>query len=166
MAACLLAALITVAGCGTSQPQKVGMQKTITLEQARQRVNKYLDEAVSALPGHPTVIKNDPGAGADDMNCEDEHGQSLGTFQASSTERLGGLDSVSKQTVFAAMRKWWSANGFEVVSDNEQQPQHSSVLTRNRAGYGVTLEHNAQGAFYLSASSPCVWRNGTPEPTP
>jgi hypothetical protein len=162
----LLVAAVIATGCGPAQSKETGMNATITLSQAKRQVDSYVQQAQATLPGHPTLVTNDPGAGADDLNCQDlQTGLDLGTVQTQRTYRLGGMESVPVHVAFQALRDWSSKTGFRATSNNQNPGGHSSIIVVNHTGYGVTLEHNDTGAYYLSVSSPCVWPHGTPEPT-
>lgn len=147
------------------------MERTITLAQAQQRVDTYLETARAAISPRSTLVDENatpgqaPDVNPDTMACEDEAGQPLGTVNVGKQRRLQGLDGENRHGVYAAFRGWLAGNGFRVTSDNENSPQHQSVIAKNQQGFGITLD-SVNGRYFLSASSPCVWRHGTPEPTP
>lgn len=66
---------------------------------------------------------------------------------------------------FEAMRAWWMRNGFTPSRDAARGTDRDLGAMNGANGFGMSLTSNDSGELFLDVSSPCVWRNGTPEPS-
>jgi hypothetical protein len=160
--AAFLVAAGGVAGCGWSDGSGA---PGITVSQAEHKARTYLEAALDALPSHATLVSGVPGALVREVKCVGFTNEDLGTTRVERGYRLDGLDSVPVHAVFAAMRGWWSRNGFRIVSDNAHEPEYQFILVINKSRFRMGVHHNEHGEFYLGVSSPCVRRDATPAPT-
>lgn len=157
--------VIVLGGCGVNA-ENISMDNTVTLDAANQAVDRYVDSVVHALSPSAAIDAGDSLALVQpDMPCTEassDYAQSRRFAQRSYP--LVGIkpDTVS---AFAAFRSWAQANGFSVNATDEHAPQVPALRAENKDRYGATLEFNF-GSLILSVSSPCVWRNGTPEEAP
>lgn len=136
------------------------MKSTITEQQARDKVEQYIQGALSALPAAAQLklfTRNR-------SECTDptDNGPQ-GRFEISATYEIVGLDSAQFPEHFTAVIQWWESHDFRVLTDSRPTVQY--VFSRNtRDAFDMSIKANDLGKFYVGATSPCVWPNGTPEP--
>ncbi|KFU80010.1 hypothetical protein SAMN04489729_2549 [Amycolatopsis lurida] len=136
------------------------MESTITEQQARDKVEQYIQGALSALPDGAAVKPFTRNR----SECTDPTDKGpLGRFEISATYEIVGLDSARFAEHFAAITQWWEANAFKILTD--ARPTDQYVFARNTGdAFDMSIKANDLGKFYVGATSPCVWPNGTPEP--
>lgn len=160
----LLAGLtvLFVTSCGTDdQPKDTAMKNTITIQEANQRVEDY---AARAQVAFPASVEFRLQAHFKDSPCDDptDNGPK-GRLIASRGYQVVGLSADHFPQQFEAIRAWWGKNGF-IVSTDSARGADRTVAAENKAdGFTMSLRSNNVGQLYLNTSSPCVWRNGTPE---
>jgi hypothetical protein len=136
------------------------MKPTITEQQAREKVEAYIQGAFGALPGtaqRKLFTRNR-------SECADPTDKGpQGRFEISATYEVTGLDPKKFAEYFDAVVGWLTAHDFKVLTDSRPKDQY--VFVRNNAdAFDMSVQANDLGKFYLGATSPCVWPNGTPEP--
>ncbi|WP_181775763.1 hypothetical protein [Amycolatopsis pittospori] len=136
------------------------MKPTITEHQAREKVEQYIQGTLSALPGSAR-LKPFTRNRSECTDPTDDGPQ--GRFEISATYEVTGLDVADFAEYFDAVVQWWSAHDFKVLTDSRPKDQY--VFVRNNAdAFDMSVQANDLGKFYVGATSPCVWPNGTPEP--
>ncbi|AXB47080.1 hypothetical protein [Amycolatopsis albispora] len=156
-ATALVGALLigTLAACGGGTG--AGMDTTITLDEANRRLDAYITEAVAQLPAGAQLkerlrIEEEP--------CDDVAGEK-GKQQASRNYQVTGIDPAEIPAQFETLRAWWQNNGFRILDNN---PAGEFLWVENEAdGFRMTLKAADGGRLVLISSSPCVWRDGTPD---
>ncbi len=135
------------------------MKPTITEQQAKDKVELYIETALSALPA---TARRKPFT-RNRSECTDPTDKGpQGRFEISATYEVTGLDTAKFAEYFDALVQWWSAHDFEVLTDSRPKDQY--VFVRNNAdAFDMSAQANDLGKFYVGATSPCVWPNGTPE---
>ncbi|MEV6912170.1 hypothetical protein [Amycolatopsis sp. NPDC051071] len=136
------------------------MKPTITEHQAKDRVELYIRTVLSTLPA--TAQRKLFTQNRSECTDPTDNGPQ-GRFEISATYEVTGLDPAKFAEYFDAIVKWWSAHGFEVLTDSRPKDQYVFVRN-NRDAFDMSVQANDLGKFYLGATSPCVWPNGTPEP--
>ncbi|WP_409491669.1 hypothetical protein [Amycolatopsis sp. cmx-11-12] len=136
------------------------MKPTITEHQAKDRVELYIQTVLSTLPAtarRKLFTQNR-------SECTDPTDKGpRGRFEISATYEVTGLDVAKFAEYFDAIVEWWSAHDFKVLTDSRPKDQY--VFARNNAdAFDMSVQANDLGKFYVGATSPCVWPNGTPEP--
>jgi hypothetical protein len=151
--------MLTACSSGTD----VTMHNTITAEQAAQRVEANFRQSLAQLPAHAQPVKQV----ADTYSCDDppDNGPK-GRVIASVGYRIDGLDSTEYIHYFDTLRTWWTQHDFRVLHESQQPNQLYLWVENNTDGFRQTMNTNDRGELYLVGSSPCVWPNGTPQPTP
>ncbi|WP_414937224.1 hypothetical protein [Amycolatopsis sp. cmx-11-51] len=136
------------------------MKSTITEQQARDKVEQYIQGALSALPA-PAELKVFTRNRSECTDPTDNGPQ--GRFEISATYEIVGLDSAQFPGYFTKIIQWWESHSFRVLTDSRPTDQY--VFARNSGdAFDMSLKANDLGKFYVGATSPCVWPNGTPEP--
>ncbi|WP_410665441.1 hypothetical protein [Amycolatopsis sp. lyj-84] len=136
------------------------MKSTITEQQAHDKVEKYIQDALEALPAAAELklfTRNR-------SECTDptDNGPQ-GRFEISATYEVVGLDSERFPEHFTAIIQWWESHAFKVLTDSRPTIQY--LFARNTGdAFDMSIKANSLGKLYLGATSPCVWPNGTPEP--
>jgi hypothetical protein len=150
--------VITLAATGCAGG--VGMQNTMTLDQATRRAHELFDQAVAQLPGAIVVSR-----GAEEPStCDDptDHGPAGRNF-ISVDKRIDGLQVDQYNRYFDVLRDYWLSHGFRLLDDARPKDMYMWVES-NSDGFQSSLKANNRGEFYMGTSSPCVWPNGTPAP--
>lgn len=145
-----------LAGCNSG----AGMEPTITLERANQRVEQYIDQARTSLPAGVELELQES---FEDYPCTDpDDGGPEGRRIASRTFQVMGPAKTDIPQYFDAVLQWSKQNGFVVL---KHEPTNEYLWMENRSdGFRVSLEANSKGELYVGATSPCVWPEGTPQP--
>jgi hypothetical protein len=155
---------VTVASCSSPDNPEVPVKNTITQQQAIERVDQYIRDAVAAIaPGAQLEVVY----GSDDSACDDptDNGPK-GRITVSRDYWLNDLLPEKHNEYIDALKQWWQEHDFRLMRDD--RPGDIYVTAENRQdGFRMGIEGTVTGPPRLSlgASSPCVWRNGTPEPT-
>lgn len=139
------------------------MHNTITLAAANRLSDHYLEVGRRTVSVDAKLVDHDK---QDGMSCEDNKtGADLGTIRTQQGARMTGLDPEDPDQYYSKLRKWWAANGFHVTSNNQHTSGHSFIIAENNSDrFAMTFHYNKNGEYFLDISSPCVWRNGTPDP--
>ncbi|MFL6140673.1 MAG: hypothetical protein ACJ72N_02235 [Labedaea sp.] len=139
------------------------MKNTITQQQASERAERYIREAVAGLipPARLEVLSS-----FDDSPCDDptDNGPK-GRVIASRGYWLNDISPDQHSAYVDDLVRWWSEHNFTVLTDN--RPGNVYVWAENRNdGFRMAIQQTEIGPKRLSlgATSPCVWPNGTPEP--
>jgi hypothetical protein len=167
MLVALLTTLLAACGSGgnqtgdpvTTQP---GMKPTITIDEANQRSQQYLDQAANDL--FPAPITRTPSPLEERGSCTDpDDNGPTNRLKASREYKLDGVSAADFPRYFDSLRTWWKGHGYVLGSDKGNASGH--LLNGESAdGFIMALQSNDVGGLYLSVASPCVWPNGTPEP--
>ncbi len=137
------------------------MKNTITQQQANQRAEQYVHDAVSAvLPSAQLEMVS----AFEDSPCDDptDNGP-RGRVIASRDYWLNNIPADKQADYVNALAQWWTQHNFAILTDD--RPHY--VWVENRAdGFRIAIQQTVTGPTRLSlgATSPCVWPNGTPEP--
>ena len=141
------------------------MKNTITQQQASERAERYVRDAVAALS---PAAQLELSGRFDDSPCDDptDNGPK-GRVIASVTYWLNDIPVDHQSEYVNTLFQWWSEHDFAVLTDNRATDIYVHVENR-RDGFRMAVQQTAVGPKRLSlgATSPCVWPNGTPEPKP
>lgn len=148
--------LVFLASCG--QPSGDTLHSTPSIEQANERVEKYLADAKEILPGtHEVQHRYEETAGVCDGGTDGKSDMVLATR----TIGFSGLSDDQLSSYFEKFKNWWPTHGYRVL---KYTPNYYLRVERNTDGFRMTLKANDEGWLFLTSTSPCVWPNGTPEP--
>jgi hypothetical protein len=139
------------------------MKNTITEEEATQRAEDYVRQAMEALPPEARL---EVLSGTSSGPCDDptDNGP-RGRVTVGNIYWVRGLPAESNPQYFDSMVRWWTDHDFAILTD--KRPQSNYVWVENkRDGFRMAFRDNPKGELALGADSPCVWPNGTPEPRP
>ncbi|MBB2500250.1 hypothetical protein H5411_14090 [Amycolatopsis echigonensis] len=78
--------------------------------------------------------------------------------------QLTDIKNNSVASYFEKFKAWSQQNNFHILAE-KHNPEYLWTERRDD-GFRLALQSNDLGEIYLDGSSPCVWRNGTPEPQP
>lgn len=136
---------------------------TITQQEANNRVEQYVRDAVSALSPAPRL---EPLGHEEAGDCSDPTDRGPGgRVLANRSHWLRDIPRENNPAVIDTLMKWWSEHNFAVL--NDERPKSNYVHVENRSdGFRMYVQESAQGSLSLGATSPCVWPNGTPGPKP
>lgn len=131
----------------------------MSLAEANKLARGYLEQGRQALPSGVQLA--DP-YGQEGVTCSGSRGDDTEERVFSSRDaELVNLGSMPVRHYFTALRAWWKKNRFRIIHDAQKT---GYILAENTDdGFRMDLQANKKGKLYLGVSSPCVWRNGTPE---
>lgn len=135
---------------------------TITAAQAATQAQQYVKDLIVVFPAEATLEQHgDVLTGP----CANPSGVGFDKrVQASVDYWIRGLDAARYHEYFDAMKAWLPAGGWTIDTDSRPKDM---FLHANRADdeFTLTLQANNKGGLSIGAASPCVWPNGTPDPT-
>ncbi|MFE5567051.1 hypothetical protein ACFQ68_18845 [Amycolatopsis japonica] len=154
-------AALLLAACGVDSPGDGGaLQSTITLADAVRKVDDYAEQARQALGADVKFINPSKDY---DFPCSNADGSPAKNWrEASVGYQLGGVTPEQIPIFFQKIRTFWEKAGFAITDDDKKGPFLGA--RSNLDGFKMGLQANHLNEIYLNVSSPCVWRNGTPEP--
>lgn len=156
---------LLVAGCGVVAIRDgSGDMRTLSQQQASARVEEHITDAVAALPVAPRLEKLQPSLGP--VPCDDPSDLGpLGRVSVSETYWMRGLDFDRAQEWFAAMHAYWVSHDFRVLADQRDDVVAPALFVEhNGDAFRMSMQTSVEGDFSISATSPCVWPDGTPPP--
>ncbi|WP_245192935.1 hypothetical protein [Amycolatopsis alba] len=132
----------------------------MTIQEANQRLESYIQQAKSALPASAVLVLRGQ---SKEAPCDDPSDNGAkGRLVADRGYQITGLAATGISEYFSALRSWAQNNNYQVLQE-KQNPQYLWLEKRDD-GFRLALDSNESGELYLNGSTPCVWRNGTPEP--
>jgi hypothetical protein len=136
-------------------------EPTITKLEASARLSRYVQQIVQdTLP--KTVRLEDHGP-VSELGCTDPVGKPDGRLHVSASHWIRGIDPVTYNKHFDAIKGWWATNGWKIVNDD--RPGDMFINADNPVDqFGMSIQANDKNDFSMTVSSPCVWPNGTPQP--
>jgi hypothetical protein len=152
--ALLLLVVPLIASCGADP----ALRRTITVEQAEQRVEDYFRNALAALPERAR-----PEVGLiDTYDCDDPTDNGPKGRQIASVDYdIHDLPPNQYPEYIAQLERWWREHDFRILDD--ERPKRESIWVENiKDGFRMRVTATAKGKLVLIATSPCVWPNGTP----
>lgn len=150
--------MLTLAGFDSTSGD--AMSRTITLAEANIKVDEYAENARQAIaPNLEFRVQEKqtdaPCSNSDGSPAQDRRDSSL-------SYELQGISADQIPGYFEALRTWWVAHGFTITDEN---PGNRFLRGEKKDdGFSMAMQSNNLGQVYLTVNSPCVWRNGTPEP--
>jgi hypothetical protein len=158
--AVVLIAVVLCQGCGSSAGGEDGM-RTLTEQQALERIEDYVHRAVAVLP---TGARLEALSSPESHACDDptDNGPKGRVF-ASNLYWVRGIEQQDTAKYLEGLRRWWSEQGFSVVTDAWDKAQ-SITMENKENGFRMSFRKGDTDPA-IGASSPCVWPKGTPEPS-
>jgi hypothetical protein len=157
-----------LAGCGQKSANSgnvmtgnSAMKPTITLADANKRVEDYTQQMLKAVfpEAHAEL-----GFQEVDGDCSDpSDGGPPNRRSAARGYQITGIDPATYPAKFDAVQTWWKSNGFAVSTD-KNNASGRLLGAETPDGFGISVQSNDSGGLSITTGSPCVWRNGTPEP--
>lgn len=135
------------------------MRSTITEQQAFDKAEEYVRQAVTALPDEVTLELEAP---PDSLSCDDPSDQGpRGRVTVATGYWVRGIENENKY--FDAILVWAKDHDFFVMED--LRPKENRIRVENRNdGFRLAFEHTLKGDLLIGVDSPCVWPDGTPAP--
>ncbi|MCK2239808.1 MULTISPECIES: hypothetical protein [unclassified Crossiella] len=136
------------------------MQPTITAQQAAERVEEHVRQALTQLPPETrteriSLKSNSP------CDVPSDNGPP-GRVQVSNSYQLHGLDPAQFTRYFDTLKNYWTGNNHTVLNDDRPKDWFLWVQ-HNGDAFRITLQGNHLGELYLGATSPCIWPDGQPK---
>lgn len=142
-----IAIALAVSGCDTA------MDETITQDEAATKVQEHIDGTLTALPEEAELEARQ---GTIFAACDDR-------VTVSETFWIRGLPVDENEANIELMYEYLTSNGYQLLRD--ERPDSMSVTVEHEDdAFRVGLRVSNKGSLSISASSPCVWPEGTPEP--
>jgi hypothetical protein len=136
---------------------------TITADQAAALVERHLRDFAAAIPG----ARLEKFVGPKIIDCGyPNDGGPLGRVFAESIYRVRGIPQERNPATFDLALRYWTDHGFRILADKRPGRFFLSVEGPAPDFMGMALQESVDGHGILSvsASSDCVWPNGTPAP--
>ncbi|MBA0125148.1 hypothetical protein H0B56_06300 [Haloechinothrix sp. YIM 98757] len=150
-----LALLLVLAACTGGS----AMEPTLTEEQARDRAEQHIQEAIAALPDEPTLnLLSDY---SDECTDPTDNGPQ-GRYQVGKTYWLDDLSPERNDAYLDALRAHWEANNYRISSDNRPDDRTITVEHNEDAFRMSVVARPDDQRLSLGAGSPCIWPEGTP----
>jgi hypothetical protein len=164
-AAALIAALsLTLAGCSGKDES---LQPTDTQAAAKERVETLIQEASAVLPAGTTLEYSD---GSDENSCDDptDDGPAGRVFVEHRYKVIAPKKGTwgTADQVISPLVALWEKQGYKVNNDLRANPDPRYNVERSDGYYATVQGYDRNGYFdfTLTAGSPCIWPNGTPQP--
>lgn len=158
LSAVLVAVILSTSACngGENPGGDAGMKTTMTQAQANQAVDKHIQDAISRIPD----AKYKERIRFEDNPCTDpdDHG-AKGRINAQRDYEITEIEPAKIPQYFETLRRWWSSNGFRILDNTK--PYEYLWVENNADAVRIALQAS-EGHLFIKASSPCVWKNGTP----
>jgi hypothetical protein len=87
-----------------------------------------------------------------------------GRVIATTDYQIEGLSQDQYDHYLDELKKWWISHDFRVLQDARPKAPHIWV-ENNTDGFRMAAQTNDGGEMYIIATSPCVWPEGTPQPS-
>ncbi|MFI1989748.1 hypothetical protein [Actinoplanes sp. NPDC020271] len=161
-----LAAAVMMLALAACAGKDKDLQPTETKAQAAQRVEELVQEAFKQLPSGATLkVSTDE----DSVPCDDPtDGGPAGRIFAEKAYDIvpPATGTWPSNEIIPTLVTFWQQKGYKTRTDDrsKQEPRYS-VETSD--GYIVLVQSWNRGDhldYGLSADSPCIWENGTPDP--
>lgn len=127
-----------------------------------QRMEEHIARAVAALPVRPQLEEQS----FDRLLCDDPSDLGpRGRVSVGKRYWMRGLASERATELFDAMHSYWLSHDYRVLSDRRGRPGVPALFVENNAdAFRMSMTTSVRGDFAISATSPCVWPDGTPPP--
>ena len=159
--ACATFAALVLTGCNTGFGQRADMEETITQDEAAEKIEQHVTDAVAALPDTVELEPLGPVAFA---SCDDPtDGGPKDRVTVSQRQWLTGLPAEDNEQNADLLYDYWVSNGYRVIHD--LRPDELFVTAESETdAFNVSVQASDEGSLSIGASSPCVWPEGTPKP--
>ncbi|WP_393916618.1 hypothetical protein [Halostreptopolyspora alba] len=136
------------------------MEETLGKKQAGERVDQHIEDAVAVLP---ESVRLERRGNLDSASCDDadDNGPN-GRVTVSKKYRLRDLPAEENEEHAAALYEHWTGNGYTVLQDS--RPDERYIWVEHEEGSFRMALRESSDVLSLTASSPCVWPDGTPHP--
>lgn len=158
---CIAAFALIATGCGSDTSGEADMNETITQDEAAAKVQEHIDGTLTVLSEEAELETR---RGTLFAACDDPtDGGPENRVTVSETFWIRGLPAEDNTSNIDLMYEYWMDNGYEVLRD-ERPDSMSVTVEHSEDAFRVSLRVSNEGSLSISASSPCVWPEGTPEP--
>ena len=157
IAALVVASMLS--GCGIGTTGETDMNETITQDRAAEKVREHIERTLTALPDEAELETR---RGTLFASCDDATDGGPGDrVTVSETFWIRGLPVEDNEAGIERMYEYWTANGYRVLRD-ERPDSLSLTVEHEEDSFRVGVRTSDKGSLSISASSPCVWPEGTP----
>jgi hypothetical protein len=148
-----------VSGCGTDTSTGSEREQTMNQDEAAERVQEHIDNAVAALPEGLDLT---PVGDVNFAACDDPtDGGSTDRVTVGRSYWLDGLPVEDNEASIDLLHEYWTANGYRVLTDSRPDDVFVSVENEEDS-FRMSVQSSVQGSLSIGASSPCVWPEGAP----
>lgn len=149
----VIAVAIAATACGGNS-----MEPTVSLADAQARLQKDIHDAATAVFPQGFTLEDQ---GPSPQNCTDSVGKTDGQVNMGMGFWVNGIERARNDEYFDALKNWWSTHGWSSKTDSRPKDM---FINATRDGYLMGLGSSVDGRLTIEGTTPCVWRNGTPEP--
>lgn len=150
---------MTLTACGDEE--EPWMQPTMTRQEAIDRVETRIQQAVAQLPGEAKLELSDK---TDSLPCDDpDDGGPAGRIIIEHDYWIRGLPKPYEQ-YFETLEQYWSERGYR-KGRFTKRGEWWTMVYEDPDGFYVSLKTTGDGKeLFIRSQSPCVWPNGTLAP--
>ncbi|OLT40621.1 hypothetical protein BJF85_05595 [Saccharomonospora sp. CUA-673] len=158
-AALLVTGVLVLSACGAGP---VGdPPRTLTIEQARERSQEHVDNAVAALPVQPRLTLTRFGDSESECTDPTDHGP-RGRYQVGKSYWLDDLPADRNAEFVDVLFEHWQSSDYRVLTDNREEDNRFVSVEHNDDAFRMSVTESTEGDLSIGASSPCVWPDGEP----
>ena len=137
---------------------------TLTTQQAGDRANEHIKNAVDALPDNPSLrtknIVNDT------MECKDPSDNGpRGRYTIYKSYWLKDIPKNHNTELVDTLYQYWKNNNYRILANQRSRDDKFISVQHNEDAFRMSVDEDDHGTLALGASSPCVWPDGTPPPS-
>jgi hypothetical protein len=141
------------------------MEPMLNEQQAFDRVQLHIEDTVAVIE-HPPRLERQSFNDVSQCDPPSDNGP-LGRIEVSRGYWLRDIPVERNAEVFASLKRHWSGPKWRVLDDLTSREEAPAYWVENTDdSFRMRLSSSIDGQLSLSAVSPCIWPNGTPEPPP
>jgi hypothetical protein len=155
----------TLAACGVLPGRKHVEKNTMTQKQATDRVEQLIHDTVAALSPKPRLEIID--YMSQPTSCVDPtDGGSPDRTVISHSYWLRGVPHGRNGDIGRQVEAYWKSKGYKITAVQGLDTNKPDINGYTQPDeFLISIETNVDGDLDIGATSPCIWPNGTPEPS-
>lgn len=152
----------TIVGCNGGGAKNLTIPP-ITVSQADDQIERHLQAAGRSIPG--ARLERATAYRVADCTAPEDGGPP-GRLSATTAYWIRDLPVERNQEIYDAGTAYWRDRGFRIVADRRPHDEFISAEAPGPDWTVMSIQTSVEGSRTVSinASSPCVWRDGTPPP--
>jgi hypothetical protein len=161
----VLPSVAALAACGVLPGEKHLEKNTMTKQQASDRIEQIIRDTVAKLDPKPQLSAID--YLSQPTTCIDPtDGGSSDRTVLTRHYLLRGIPHDRNGAIGQQVKRYWENSGYKISSSvrlDTNEPQTTGFTQQDQ--FSISLTTGGDGSLGIGATSPCIWPNGTPEPS-